>query len=231
MSAPQVTPPLTGNGAPSSLADVVLTTPEHGRGYFYPATAAGTPLALIAFGVTFGLLSMGNAEWYSLNALGIVAPACFGLGAFGLIIGGLWDFRGGNMFAATWEITYGAFWVFVGLFLGIFGAQVGAAAGAAGAADAFGSYLFIWAIVTAGFTVGTYYVARPAFIAFALTTLVFLLLGIANISAPSDMSDSLRQIAGYAGILASATVIYLAFALLLNDLLGRQILPIWPYTG
>jgi hypothetical protein len=45
------------------------------------------------------------------------------------------------------------------------------------------------------------------------------------------MSDNLRRLAGYAGILAALTVIYLSFALTLNDLLGRQVLPIWPYQA
>jgi uncharacterized protein len=229
MAAPTAGVPEAKANGGAALAEMVLTTPEHGRGYFYPATAAGTPLGLIAFGVTLGILSMGNAEWFNLAALAIAAPASFALGAFGLIIAGLWDFRGGNMFAGTWEVTYGAFWIFVGLFLTTYGAVVAEAAGAAGAADAFGAYLLIWAVVTAGFTVGTYFVARPAFIAFSLTTLVFLLLGIANISAPGDMSDNLRQIGGYVGILTSVVVIYLAFALLLNDLIGKQVLPIWPY--
>jgi succinate-acetate transporter protein len=231
MTTPQSVPDLhTANGG-SALADTVLTSADHGRGYFYPATASGTPLALLSFGVTLAILSMGNAEWYSVSALGIAVPASLSLGALGLLIAGLWDFRGGNAFAATWEITYGCFWVFVGLFLGVFGPGVAAAAGPAGASDAFGAYMFIWAVVTFGFTIGTYFVARPAFIAYALTTVVFLALGFSNVSAPGDMSDNLRQLAGYAGILAALTVIYLSFALTLNDLLGRQVLPIWPYQG
>jgi succinate-acetate transporter protein len=220
----------SANGG-AALAETVLTGAEHGKGYFYPATAAGTPLALIAFGVTLMILSMGNAEWYNVAALGIAAPASLSLGALGLLIAGLWDFRGGNGFAATWEITYGCFWLFVGLFLGFFGAGVGAAAGPEGAGDAFGSYLFIWALVTAGFTVGTYFVARPAVIAFGLTTVVFLLLAFSNISGPSDGADTLRQLGGWVGIVTSVVVLYLAFALALNDLLGRQVLPFWPYQG
>jgi hypothetical protein len=217
------------NGGTATLAEHVLKDSTHGAGYFYPATAAGTPLALLGFATSLGLLSMGNAEWYSLNALLIVAPVAFGFGAVAMILAGMWDFRGGNGLAAMWETAYGCFWLSVGLQLAIFGDDIAAAAGSAGAADAFGSYLLMWALITAGLSAGMYYVARPAFTAFALLTVVFLLLGFANMAAPGDTADTLRQIGGWVGIVNALVAFYLSFALMINAAAGRNVAPVWPY--
>ena len=217
------------NGGGTALADVVLKAPEHGSGYFFPATAPGTPLALAAFGSSLAMLSMGNAEVFSLGALLIVAPVAFGFGAVGMILAGMWDFRGGAAFHAMWETAYGCFWLFLGLQLAVFGDDIVRAAGASGAADAFGAYLLVWAVLTAGFTVGTYYIARPAFVAFVMLTAVFLFVGIANLSAPGDTADTLRQIGGWIGIANAAVALYLSFALMINPMVGRTVMPVWAY--
>jgi succinate-acetate transporter protein len=96
--------------------------------------------------------------------------------------------------------------------------------------NGFGAYLFVFAAVTLMFTVGTWFIAKPAFIAFGLTAIAFVLLGFANTSTPgSDTASNMTNYGGYVGIVASIVVLYLAFALILNDHLGRQLLPIFPY--
>ena len=220
-------PPHPNGGA--ALAETVLSGPEHGNGYFYPATAGGTPLALMAFASTLGLLSMANAEWFDVRALIIVAPAALAFGAVAMILAGMWDFRAGNGFGATWETSYGCFWLFLGLQLAIFGPKVLAAAGAAGATHAFGAYLLIWALITAGFTAGTWFVARAAFIAFGLLVVVLVFLGVANLVSSADTSDTLRQIGGWIGVVDALAGFYVAFALMMNALLGRWVVPIGLY--
>jgi succinate-acetate transporter protein len=213
----------------AALAETVLSGPEHGRGYFYPATAGGTPLALMAFASTLGLLSMANAEWFDVRALVIVAPAALGFGAVAMILAGMWDFRAGNGFGATWETSYGCFWLFLGLQLAIFSPKVLAAAGAAGATHAFGAYLLVWALITAGFTAGTWFVARTAFVAFALLVVALVCLGVANVISSASTSDALREIGGWIGIVDALVGFYLAFALMMNALLGRALVPIGLY--
>lgn len=231
MSSPTVSAPQARANGGSELAETVLTGPEHGRGYFYPATASGTALGLFGFASSLALLSMANAEWFKLSALIIVAPAALGFGAVALILAGMWEFRGGNAFNATWEVAYGCFWLFLGLQLTVFAPKVVLAAGATSASNAFGAYLLIWAVLTAGFTVGTWFVARPAFIAFALLTVVFLLLGIGNIVTSVSTADDLRKIAGWIGIVDALVAFYLALGLMLNSLIGRAVLPLglYPY--
>jgi succinate-acetate transporter protein len=229
MTSPQVAPPERRPDGGSALAETVLTGPEHGRGYFYPDTAGGTPLGLFGFASSLALLSMANAEWFNFSALIIVAPASIAFGAVALILAGIWDFRGGNGFAATWETAYGCFWLFLGLQLAIFGPRVVAAAGAAGANDALGAYLLIWAVITAGFTAGTYFVARPAFVGFGLLAVIFVILGVSFMSAPGDTADTLRQIGGWAGIVDALIAFYVAFAIMMNALLARAVVPLWAY--
>jgi succinate-acetate transporter protein len=228
VSQPTSAPTAHPNGG-TALAETVLTGPEHGRGYFYPATAGGTPLALMAFASTLGLLSMANAEWFDIRALVIVAPAALGFGAVAMILSGMWDFRAGNGFGATWETSYGCFWLFLGLQLAIFSPKVLAAAGAAGATHAFGAYLLVWALITAGFTVGTWFVARAAFAAFALLVVVLVCLGVANVISSVGTTDALREIGGWVGIVDALVGFYLAFALMMNALLGRAVVPIGLY--
>ena len=229
MTTPQAAAPDARANGGSALAETVLTGPEHGRGYFYPATAGGTSLGLIGFASSLALLSMANAEWFNLGAVALVAPAALAFGAVALILASIWDFWGGNSFAATWEAAYGCFWLFLGLYLAIFGPTVVAAAGAAGAADAFGAYLLVWAVITIGFTAGTYFVARPAFLAFGLLAVIFVILGLSNMAAPGDTADNLRKVGGWLGIVDALLAFYVAFALMMNTLLGRAVVPLWAY--
>ena len=225
VSQPTAAAPPQRDGG-SALAETVLSGREHGSGYFYPATPGGTPLALMAFASTLGLLSMANAEWFDVRALVIVAPAALAFGAVAMILAAMWDFRAGNGFGATWETSYGCFWLFLGLQLAIFGPKVLAAAGATGASHAYGAYLLIWALITVGFTVGAWFVARAAFVAFGLFAVVLVFLGVADLVSSADASNTLRQIGGWIGVVNTLVAFYVAFALMMHGLLGRWVAPI-----
>jgi uncharacterized protein len=216
----------TGTTASSQQA---LYAPAEGKDYFFPSTASGQPLALAGFGLTLGLLSLGNAEWISLKALGIIVPVAFAYGAVALILAGIWDFRANNLFGSMWSVSYGCFWISLALLIQVYGPQITATAGAGAYADAFGAYLILWGILTAWMTIGSYFIAKPAFVAFALLALVFFVLGVANILAPGGTSDTLRKLGGYIGIVDAAVAWYLSAALVLNTTAGRQLLPLWPY--
>lgn len=221
---------ITSRQAPAAgtaaLAERVLSAPGHGRNYFFPATASGQPLALAGFALTLGLLSLGNAGWINLNALGIVVPAALAYGGLALILAGLWDFRYDDLFGAMWAVSFGCFFITLALLIQFVGPQVVAAAGASAYADAFGAYLLLWAIFSAYMTVGAYFIAKTAFLTFLLLAIVFLILGIANLLAPGGASDGLRQLGGYVGLVDAAVAWYLSAALMLNTTSGRQLLPI-----
>lgn len=103
-----VAAPMPSNG--SHLAERALEAPEHGAGYFFAATAEGTVLILGSLAVVLGLLSVGNAHWIPAAASGIVTPVALSVGAPGLMIGGLWNFRAGTSWAAHSEFCTGRSW-------------------------------------------------------------------------------------------------------------------------
>ena len=215
-----------GGGA---LAETVLSSPERGQGYFYPATAPGAALGLFGFGFGLLLLASIEAEWVRLTAIGIVIPVAFGLSALCELVGGLWDFRAGNMFGGLWQVAFAGFWLSLGLILNTYAPNIIKVAGPSGFTDAFAAYLFIWAAVTCYMTVAAYFVARPAFIAFLLLVAVFFILGLANLAAPGNTADTLRQIGGYVGIVDALVALYVSAVLVINTTSGRNLLPLWPY--
>jgi succinate-acetate transporter protein len=216
-----------GDGA-ASLADVVLSEPEHGNGYFYPATATGVPLAVACFGFSVLTLSLANAEIIPPEAGGIFVPVALATGGLGMLVGGLAEFRTGNMFGATFGVIYACFLITTGLLLQFFAPGITEAAGAEGFGDAFGAYLLLWAAFTAMLTVGTRYVNLPAFIAFALLVVVYVVLGINSIVQPE--STTLAKVGGWLGILDGLAAWYLASGIVLNDVIGRDVIPLFPYT-
>lgn len=228
MSSQHETPEGVTQSDVTTLAQEVLAAPARGSGYFYAPTAGGFPLSLMAFAFSLALLSIANAEWINVTAIGIIIPIAYSYGAIGLIIGGLWDFRANNLLGAVAGVSYGTFWISLALILQFFGEDIANATGPEGFLDAFGSYLLLWAIFTLLLAAAAYYVAWWPFVMLLGLAGVFLLLGIANLSAPGNAADNLRQVGGYAGIVDAAMAWYLAAALLVNATTGRYLLPIFP---
>jgi succinate-acetate transporter protein len=207
------------------LAERVLTSTEHGRTYFYPETASGTPLALIGFGFGLTVVSIIQTHWLPLTTIGFVIPVAFGFSALCTIVGGLWEFRGDNLFGGLWPLVYGGFWLSLGLILNTYAARVTSAAGALAFGRIFGSYLLILGFVTVFLMVAAYFVAAPALLAFVLLVAVDILLGLAYILPNSGV----QMAGGYLGLVDSLIAWYVAAALLINTTAGRNLLPIWPY--
>ncbi len=215
-------------GDGSALADIVLREPDHGTGYFYPATATGVPLAVACFGFSLATLSLANAHIVSPEAAGLFVPVAMATGGLGMFTGGVAEFRNGNVFGGTFGVIYACFLITTGLIVGFFAPGIIEAAGAGGFGDMFGAYLILWAIFTAMLTVGAYYINMPAFIAFGLLVVVYLILGINNIAQPDG--TGLQKLGGWVGLVDSAAAWYLSSALVLNATLQREVLPLFPYT-
>lgn len=225
MATPETRAAPAGNGA--GLADVVLREPEHGAGYFYPASATGVPLAVACFGFSLAMLSLSNAHIVNARAIGIFVPVALITGGIGMLVGGLAEFRNGNVFGATFGVIYACFLITTAVILRFFSPTIILAAGVDGFGDAFGAYLILWAIFTAMLAVGARFINLPAFAAFGLLAVVYVLLGINNIVQPT--STTLAKVGGWVGLVDSAAAWYLASALILNATIGRQVLPLFPY--
>jgi succinate-acetate transporter protein len=64
------------------------------------------PIAVIAFGFSVMALSLANAE---IIQAGVFVPIVFGTGALGILVGGLWESRHGNLIGATFATANACF--------------------------------------------------------------------------------------------------------------------------
>jgi uncharacterized protein len=194
------------------------------------AVASGVPLAVFAFGFSVITLSMANAELFNLNA-GLFVPVAFGIGALGMLVGGLMEFRNGNLFGATFGVAYACFLFTTPMILRWFAPEIALEriAGIGGFGDSFGAYLLVWAIFTAFLTYGAYYINLPAFLAFLLLVVVYVLAGIVNITSPS--SSFLLNLSGWVAIADGFCAFWVGMGIVLNDMGPRPIIPMpsYPY--
>ncbi|MCW3003101.1 MAG: hypothetical protein JWQ20_2399 [Conexibacter sp.] len=59
--------------------------------------------------------------------------------------------------------------------------------------------------------------------------MTFVFLGVGNIVSSASTADSLREIGGWVGIVDALVGFYLAFALMMNAMLERPVVPIGLY--
>jgi succinate-acetate transporter protein len=148
-----------------------------------------------------------------------------------MLVGGLMEFRNGNLFGATFGVAYACFLFTTPMILRWFAPEIAIdrVAGVGGFGDAFGAYLIVWAIFTAFFTIGAYYINLPAFLAFLLLTIVYVLAGIVNITSPE--SNFLLNLSGWIAIADGICAWWVGMGLVLNDMGPRPIFPMpsYPY--
>ena len=209
----------------SAATDVLPVATEPPK---YQEGASGVPLAVFAFGFSVIALSLANAEIVKPEA-SLFVPIAFGTGTLGMLVGGLWEFRNGNLFGATFGVGYACFLFTTALILRWFAPEISAeeVVGTSGFGDTFGAYLLMWAVFTALLTIGAYYINLPAFLAFALLTIVYMLAGIVNITEPG--SNTLLNITGWIGIVDGLCAWWLGIALVLHGMGPREIFPLVPY--
>jgi succinate-acetate transporter protein len=195
---------------------------------FAPQAGIGVPLAVGSFGFAVLVLGLGDAHVFTPNALGIFAPVAMACGALGLFIGGMWEFRANNVFAATFALFYAGFLLTTGIILRWFSPDIADAAGVAGFGDAFGAWLLLWFVFTSMLAVGAWYINMPAFLAFALLALGYLLLGVSSAFATGDTAEFLTKLGGWVLVADGIVAWYLSWALAMNSLLGDR-MPTWPY--
>jgi hypothetical protein len=186
------------------------------------------PLAVFGFGFSVIMLGLANARVFSPNAVGIFVPVALGTGALTLLVAGLYEFRANNAFGGTFCIAYTGFLLTTALIIRYYGPGIITAAGALGYGDAFGAWLLIWCVFTVGLAVGAYHVNLPALAAFGLLALAYLILGIANVSNPSDTVTFLVKLGGWVLVADGIAAWYLGWASLMNVTIGSN-LPLWPY--
>lgn len=181
-------------------------------------TANPAPLGLLGFGMTTVLLNIHNAGFFPLNAM-ILAMGIF-YGGLAQIVAGIMEWKKNNTFGTTAFTSYGFFW------LTLVGLLVMPKFGWAEAAEpkAMAAYLFMWGLFTLVMFIGTLKISRALQLVFGSLTILFFLLALGDYTG----SETIKLIAGYEGIICGFTAIYTGLAQVINEVYGKDILPLGP---
>ena len=178
------------------------------------------PLGLMGFGMTTVLLNIHNTmpEVFALSSV-ILAMGIF-YGGLAQIIAGILEFRKGNTFGVTAFTSYGLFWltlVFLWLIPSIFADSIQAVAPDT---TFMGWYLFMWGLFTMMMFIGT--LKKNFALSFIFLTLFILF----YLLALKDWGFISGGWIGVEGIICGFSAIYLAMAEVINENLGKTILPV-----
>jgi len=179
-------------------------------------TANPAPLGLCAFGMTTVLLNIHNAGFYEMNSM-ILAMGIF-YGGLAQVIAGIIEARKNNTFGLLAFTSYGFFWLsFVAM---IVMPKLGWMTAPADNAKV--AYLSMWGLFTFLLFFGTLKLNRALQFVFASLTLLFILLAVGD----STGNANITHLAGYEGIICGASAIYTGIANVLNEIYGKEVLPI-----
>ncbi|NHI90161.1 MAG: hypothetical protein EAX87_11610 [Candidatus Thorarchaeota archaeon] len=190
-------------------------------------TANPAPLGLMGFGMTTVLLNLLNAQIIPGESIGMILSVGFFYGGLAQIIAGIWELKNGNTFGATAFSSYGLFWLTF-VFINFFPAMglVAPITDTALASLVLVPYLFMWGLFTFWMFLSTLKINRAIQVVFLTLTILFWLLAIGHAGFAF-----VNVIAGYEGILCGFSAIYLAMAEVMNEVYGREVLPIGPITS
>ncbi|MDY0132417.1 MAG: acetate uptake transporter [Desulforegulaceae bacterium] len=175
------------------------------------------PLGLMGFGMTTILLNLHNAGFFEMSSI-ILSMGIF-YGGMAQVIAGLMEFKKGNTFGTTAFTSYGFFWLsFVGLVYlnGKFGLPENSL-------SFMGWYLLLWGVFTFFMWIGTLKMPKAMQFVFLSLTILFALLAIGDFF---DLGGVFATITGIEGIICGASAVYFAMAQVINEVYGREVLPI-----
>ena len=227
-----------------------MTDPSNSSAPDRPAVAPGShALAVGAAGFAWCSLALGLSTVGAISAAGssIILAGTFFYGGIVQLIAGFFALASGAGFAAAFLCSYGAFWlgytaieVYVAPHIvasvltspasaGLSKAALAAAAGHT-VATSLGVFLIAWLVVTVLFTVVSVRTNAITALAFLLLDLTIVLLILAYLGASPEgvASSGVLSAAGYAEILLGLVAFYLVLAELLNETVGRAVLPLFP---
>jgi uncharacterized protein len=179
-------------------------------------TANPAPLGLLGFGMTTVLLNIHNAGFYEMNSM-ILAMGIF-YGGIAQIIAGIMEWKKNNTFGLTAFTSYGVFWLTLVALLVM--PKLGWVEKTSNTGMV--CYLTMWGVFTLCLFIGTLKLSRALQLVFASLTVLFFLLAIGD----AMESVTIKQIAGYEGIVCGASAIYAAVAQILNEVFAKPLLPL-----
>jgi succinate-acetate transporter protein len=179
-------------------------------------TANPAPLGLMGFGMTTVLLNLHNAGAFGLSTA-ILAMGIF-VGGLAQVIAGMMEWKKGNTFGTTAFTSYGFFW------LALVGLLILPELGIGEAADktTMAWFLGLWGVFSAVLLIATLRMNRALQFVFASLALLFFTLALGD--ALND--PTITQVAGYIGIVCGLSAMYTALAQVLNEVYGRELVPL-----
>jgi len=186
----------------------------------HPFITNPVPVGVAGFALTtFTLGLYTSGQFNPKGELVVMALAAF-YGGITQWIAGWFALRRGDMFAAAFMTTYGAFWLsFVGLNLYV-APRIGAAA-----TQAVTIFLIMWTVITIIFTIatlGTNWFVLATFVEFDITLII------AFIGAGTGIAG-VTQAAGYLEMILGAMAWYIVMAEVVNETLKRQVFTLFPF--
>lgn len=189
-----------------------------------PAIADPAALGLAGFGVTTLVLSVFNAGILDGKLEGVVFPLALIYGGIAQLLGGMWEFKRGNVFGAAAFTSYGAFWLSFYFYVNTFAAGLPAAE----AYKATGLFLLVWTIFTAIMTVAAFGLNGVIKALFVILLITFILLTIGDFATgASATKDIWTKIGGYAGILTALIALYGVLGIVTNATYGKEVIPMF----
>lgn len=178
-------------------------------------TANPAVLGLLAYGMSTVLLSLANSGIIAFDGMMISMALLFGGAAQTLVASML--FRLGDTFGVVAFGGYSFLWLTFGLInFGAFREWWTVDS------SSIGWYLIIWMIFTIFLAIAS--TVAPRVLTFILI-LTVVLLGSLGLGALTG-NPAISAFGGFEGILTGALAMYMAFAVLLNEMWGKEVLPL-----
>ncbi len=180
------------------------------------------PLGLAGFAMTTFVLSMFNSGLVGPGGEPVVFGLALAYGGLAQLLAGMWEFRTGNTFGAVAFTSYGAFWISFWAFVTYFEKDIPKA----DVGHAVGLYLIAWGIFTTYMFIASLRTTAAIALVFFLLATTFIVLGIGNSGAHTDIVKA----GGYIGLATAVAAWYASFAAVANSTFGRTVLPVKPLT-
>jgi succinate-acetate transporter protein len=178
-------------------------------------TANPAVLGLLGYGVSTVLLSLANSGLYPVDGVVFVMGIFFGGIAQTLVA--MMAFRLGDTFGVTAFGGYSFLWLsFAFINVGAIN-EWWTVSG-----TAVGYYLLMWMVFTIGLVFASTGAPRVLTIVLALTVVLLGSLGFGALTGNAALS----LFGGYEGVLTGALAIYLGIAFLINETMGKTVLPV-----
>jgi len=188
------------------------------------------PLGLLGFGITTVLLNfVHNFQG------GSVDPMILGMGLFygGLaqVLAGVMEYKNGNTFGTVAFTSYGLFWwsyAFLNLLPNTYYFVLNYRTPSS---ESLMAYFFMWGLFTLAMFFGTLKKNRALQFVFASLFVLFFLLAARFAilyNTPTADVGTFTKVIGVEGIICGLSAVYLAVAEVLNEAMGKTVLPICP---